>query len=179
MNGMAKKIEQDNTKTDSIKIVKKEQAVPEDTKVKTSQLKKMNDSDEVDSGSITRFRGDLKKGLTDEQVKQRVGEGLSNKINQGSTKSIPYIIFSNIFTMFNIIVIVISVWLATVDTKITYYSFALMAILNTIIGLIQEIRAKLTIDKLSLLSAPTATVIRNGIQMDIAVSEIVLDDILV
>ena len=179
MNGMAKKIEQDNTKTDSIKIVKKEQAVPEDTKVKTSQLKKMNDSDEGDSGSITRFRGDLKKGLTDEQVKQRVEEGLSNKINQGSTKSIPNIIFSNIFTMFNIIVIVISVWLATVDTKITYYSFALMAILNTIIGLIQEIRAKLTIDKLSLLSAPTATVIRNGRQMDIAVSEIVLDDILV
>jgi hypothetical protein len=53
--------------------------------------------------------------------------------------------------MFNVIVIAVSIWLATVNTKITYYSFALMAIINTLIGIIQEIRAKLTIDKLSLL----------------------------
>lgn len=179
MNIMAKKVEQDNTKTDSIKIVTKEQVTPEDSKVKTSQLKKMNDNEEIETGSVTRFRSDLKKGLTEEQIKQRVEEGLSNKINQGSTKSIANIIFSNLFTMFNVIVIVISIWLATVNTKITYYSFALMAIINTVIGIIQEIRAKLTIDKLSLLSAPTATVIRNGRQMDIAISDIVLDDILV
>lgn len=180
MNKMAKKSNQDITKTDSVKIITKEQQIePEDSKNKTSQLKKMNDNEENETGAITRFRGDLKKGLTDEQVKQRVEEGLSNNINQGSTKSIFNIIFTNIFTMFNVIVIVASIWLATVNTKITYYSFALMAVMNTVIGIVQEIRAKLTIDKLSLLSAPTATVIRNGRQMEIAVNEIVLDDILV
>ena len=176
---MAKKTSQDITNTNSIKIITKEKVEQqEETKTKTSQLNKMNDSEEGEGG-LSRFRVDLKKGLNDQQVKQRQDEGLSNNINQGSTKSIPNIIFSNIFTMFNVIVIAVSVWLATVNTKISYYSFALMAILNTIIGIVQEIRAKLTIDKLSLLSAPTATVIRNGRQMDIAVSEIVLDDILV
>ena len=178
MKKVAKKVSKD---TESIKIVAKEQVEPEDPKSKTSQIKRIVDSDEATSetGVITRFRGDLKKGLTDEQVNQRIAEGLSNNINQGSTKSVPNIIFTNIFTMFNVIVISASIWLATVNTKITYYSFALMAIINTLIGIIQEIRAKLTIDKLSLLSAPTATVIRNGRQVDIAVNEIVLDDILV
>ena len=175
---MAKKTNQDITNTNSIKIITKEKVEQQEEKTKTSQLKKMNDSEDGEGG-LSRFRVDLKKGLNDQQVKQRQEEGLSNNINQGSTKSIPNIIFSNIFTMFNVIVIAVSVWLATVNTKISYYSFALMAILNTIIGIVQEIRAKLTIDKLSLLSAPTATVIRNGRQMDIAVSEIVLDDVLV
>ena len=62
---MAKKSNQDITKTDSVKIITKEQQIePEDSKNKTSQLKKMNDSEENETGAVTRFRGDLKKGLT-------------------------------------------------------------------------------------------------------------------
>ena len=95
MKKVTKKVSKD---TESIKIVAKEQVEPEDPKSKTSQIKRIVDSDEATSetGVITRFRGDLKKGLTDEQVNQRIAEGLSNNINQGSTKSVPNIIFTNI-----------------------------------------------------------------------------------
>ena len=169
------------SKTEEVKIVEKAPMEEiEDASKKTSQLKKMSgETEETSTGGSTRFRVDLKKGLSDEQVNTRIEEGLVNKVGKGSTKTIPHIIFSNIFTTFNIIVIAVSIWLISVDTKITYFSFALMAIVNTAIGMFQEIRAKITIDKLSLLSAPTATVIRNGRQVEIAVDEIVLDDILV
>ena len=178
---MGRKVSKANTKTDEIKIVEKVSLERnEEENKKTSQLKKMSgETEEVSTSGTTRFRVDLKKGLSDEQVQTRIEEGLVNNIGKGSTKTIPHIIFSNIFTTFNIIVIIVSIWLITVDTKITYYSFALMAIVNTLIGIIQEIKAKLTIDKLSLLSAPSATVIRNGRQMEIAVDQLVLDDILV
>lgn len=180
MNNMANRTTKASSKTETIKIDKKEETELEDASKKTSQLKKMSgETEEISTSGITRFRVDLKKGLSDDQVNTRIQEGLVNKVDKGSTKTIPHIIFSNIFTTFNIIVMAVSIWLISVNTKITYYSFAIMAILNTVIGIVQEIRAKMTIDKLSLLSAPTATVIRNGRQMDIAVDELVLDDILV
>lgn len=180
MKIVSKKTSKSNTKTEEIKIIDKEPVEVEDQAKKTSQLKKMSgETEEVSTSGTSRFRVDLKKGLSDEQVKTRIEEGLVNKVGKGSTKTIPHIIFSNIFTAFNIIVIAVSIWLITVDTKITYFAFALMAIMNTTIGIVQEIRSKMTIDKLSLLSAPTATVIRNGRQMDIAVDELVLDDVLV
>jgi len=180
VNIVTKKIDKSTTKTQEIKIISKEDIEFEDASKKTSQLKKMSgETEEISAIGATRFRVDLKKGLSDEQVNTRKEEGLVNKVGKGSTKTIPHIIFSNIFTAFNVIVIAVSLWLVSVDTKITYYSFALMAALNTFIGIFQEIKAKVTIDKLSLLSAPTATVIRNGRQMDIAVDELVLDDVLV
>ena len=168
-------------KTQEIKVKnKKDVVINNEEDKKTSQLKKMSgETEEVSQLGTTRFRVDLKKGLTDEQINTRIQEGLVNKLDKGSTKTIPHIIFSNIFTTFNIIVMAVTVWLMTVNTKITYYSFALMALMNTCIGIFQEIKAKMTIDKLSLLSAPTATVIRNGRQMDINVDELVLDDVLV
>lgn len=181
MNVVVKKNDKVTGKTEEIKIVEKaEVEVIEDPSKKTSQLKKMSgETEEVSTAGTTRFRVDLKKGLSDEQIQMRIEEGLVNKVDKGSTKTIPHIIFSNIFTTFNIIVILVTIWLISVNTKITYYAFALMAVMNTAIGIFQEIKAKITIDKLSLLSAPTATVIRNGRQMDIAVDELVLDDVLV
>ena len=179
---MAKKDTKINGKTQSIPVIDKKllDTIDEEEIKKTSQLRKISgDTQEMSALGTSRFRVDLKKGLTDEQVKTRVEEGLVNKIDKGSTKTIPHIIFSNIFTAFNVIVIAVSIWLMTVNTKVTYYSFALMALLNTCIGIFQEIKAKKTIDKLSLLSAPTATVIRNGRQMDVAVDQLVLDDVLV
>ena len=178
MIDVEKKVTKATSKTQELKAINKKNIDMDDEK--TSQLRRISgETQEMSALGVSRFRVDLKKGLTDEQVTARVEEGMVNKIDKGSTKTIPHIIFSNIFTTFNIIVMAVSIWLMSVNTKITYYSFALMAVMNTCIGIFQEIKAKMTIDKLSLLSAPTATVVRNGRQMEIAVDELVLDDILV
>ncbi len=151
----------------------------EEPEKKTSQIKRMSgETQEISTIGITRYRTDLKRGLTDEQVQTRIEEGLVNKVNSGSTKTIPQIILSNVVTVFNLIIFAVAAWLISVGaTKDLFFLVIVSA--NIIIGIVQEIRAKKTIDKLSLLSAPTAVVIRNGRQIEIPVSEIVLDDLLV
>lgn len=146
---------------------------------KTSQIKKMSgETQEISTIGATRFRTDLKRGLSDEQVKTRIEEGLVNDIGRGSTKTIPQIIISNIFTIFNMITFSVAIWLISIGA-IEDLFFMVIVSTNIIVGIVQEIRAKKTIDKLSLLSAPTAVVIRNGRQEEIPVNEIVLDDLLV
>ena len=151
----------------------------EESVKKTSQIKKMSgETQEISTIGATRFRTDLKRGLTDEQVKTRIEEGLVNNVGKGSTKTITHIIFSNIFTVFNLIIFAVAAWLISVGAVKDLF-FIVIATANIVIGIFQEIRAKKTIDKLSLLSAPSAVVIRNGRQMEIPVNEIVLDDLLV
>ena len=153
--------------------------VNDDSNKKTSQIKKMSgETQEISTIGVTRFRADLKRGLNDEQVQTRIQEGLVNNTGTGSTKTIPHIIFSNIITVFNLITFAVAVWLISVGA-IKDLFFMVIVSANIIVGIVQEIRAKKTIDKLSLLSAPSAVVIRNGRQVEIPVSEIVLDDILV
>ena len=103
---MGRKVSKANTKTDEIKIVEKVSLeMNEEENKKTSQLKKMSgETEEVSTSGTTRFRVDLKKGLSDEQVQTRIEEGLVNNIGKGSTKTIPHIIFSNIFIMFSLLV---------------------------------------------------------------------------
>ena len=117
--------------------------------------------------------------LPDEQIQMRINEGLVNKVDKGSTKTIPHIIFSNIFTTFNIIVILVSLWLVSVNTKITYYSFALMAVMNTAIGIFQEIKAKQAVDKLSLMTISKVKVIRSSKEYIIPTDQLLLDDVYV
>jgi cation-transporting ATPase E len=155
-----------------------EEVVDESTK-KTSQLKRMSgETQEISTVGATRFRADLKRGLTDEQVQTRIEEGLVNNIGKGSTKTIFQIIISNIVTVFNLITFAVAAWLISVGA-IEDLFFLVIVSANIIVGIVQEIRAKKTIDKLSLLSAPSALVIRNGIEVEIPVNEIVLDDLLV
>ena len=155
-----------------------EEIVDESTK-KTSQIKRMSgETQEISTIGATRFRTDLKRGLTNEQVETRIQEGLVNNVGSGSTKTILQIIISNVVTIFNVIIFAVAIWLLSVGaTKDLFFMVIVSA--NIIVGIVQEIRAKKTIDKLSLLSAPTALVIRNGKQVEIPVNEIVLDDLLV
>ncbi|MBD5391015.1 HAD-IC family P-type ATPase [bacterium] len=128
--------------------------------------------------NIKRYDTDAEKGLSDEIVEKRVLDNLVNVTKKGSTKSKKRIVFSNIFTFFNMLTLFIAVWLMTVQAW-TDLVFLLIVSANTIIGIYQEIRAKKTIDKLSLLSAPSAVVIRGGIKQEISVGNVVLDDLLV
>ncbi len=125
----------------------------------------------------TDFKVDLTKGLTTKEINKRIELGLTNKTSKGSTKTIKRIVFTNIFTFFNLINITIASLLIYVKAYKDIF-FMVIITLNTLIGIIQEIKAKQTIDKLSLLSAPTANVLRNGELTEIPVSDVVLNDIL-
>ncbi|MDE6655518.1 MAG: HAD-IC family P-type ATPase, partial [Anaeroplasmataceae bacterium] len=128
--------------------------------------------------NIKRYDTDEETGLPDEIVEKRILDNLVNVTKKGSTKSKQKIVFSNIFTFFNVLTLSIAIWLMTVQAW-TDLVFLAIVIANTVIGIYQEIRAKNTIDKLSLLSAPSAVVIRNGIKQEISVGDVVLDDLLV
>ncbi|MFH0767588.1 MAG: HAD-IC family P-type ATPase, partial [Bacillota bacterium] len=92
--------------------------------------------------------------------------------------SISTIVYSNIFTFFNFLNFGIAAWLISVGASISNLFFMGVITANITIGIIQEVRAKKTIDKLSLLSAPTAIVIRDSDEFEIAVHDVVIDDIL-
>lgn len=128
--------------------------------------------------NIKRYDTDIEKGLPDEIVEKRILDNLVNVTKKGSTKSRKKIVFSNIFTFFNILTLTIAIWLMTVQAW-TDLVFLFIVTANTVIGIYQELKAKKTIDKLSLLSAPSAVVIRNGYKKEISVSDVVLDDLLV
>lgn len=127
---------------------------------------------------VERYNPDVELGLSTDEVELRLMAGLSNISDTGSSKSIPNIVRSNIFTFFNFLNFSMFAWLISVGASITNVFFMGVITANITIGIIQEIRAKKTIDKLSLLSAPTAIVIRDSDEFEIAVHDVVIDDIL-
>ena len=128
------------------------------------------------SNTAVRFEPSTEYGLNEEQVNQRIREGLVNDNQKQYSKTYKQIFLNNIFTFFNILCICVAAALIYVKE---YKNLTFMAILlcNTIIGIVQEIKAKKTIDKLSIVTAPTSTVIRDGITKEVQVKELVLDDI--
>ena len=127
--------------------------------------------------SIQRFYPDPVEGLTSAQVNQRVKQGLNNGEQGGKTKTEKQIIWENVFTFFNILNLILGVAVILVG-KPDNALFLFLILWNVLIGSFQGIRSKRIIDKLSLISAPKATVIRDGTRKDIPISDIVLDDIL-
>ena len=116
-------------------------------------------------------------GLTDEEVRQRVEEGLTNRTDISTDKTTKEIVVSNVFTYFNLIFLVITILLIMVGS-FRNLTFLPIIIGNTVIGIVQEIRAKKTLEKMSLLNAPHADVIRNGSVKQISTDELVKDDVI-
>ena len=116
-------------------------------------------------------------GLTDEEVRQRVEEGLTNRTDISTDKTTKEIVISNVFTYFNLIFLVITILLIMVGS-FRNLTFLPIIIGNTVIGIVQEIRAKKTLEKMSLLNAPHADVIRNGSVKQISTEELVKDDVI-
>lgn len=119
----------------------------------------------------------LETGLTAAQVQTRIAQGLVNADDGIKTKTEKQIILENTFTFFNILNFVLALFVLLVGS---FKNLLFLGVIfsNTIIGSFQGIRAKRTIDKLSLISAPKVTVLRDGALQTIAVSEIVLDDVM-
>lgn len=116
-------------------------------------------------------------GLTDEEVRQRVEEGVTNRTDISTDKTTKEIVVSNVFTYFNLIFLVITILLIMVGS-FRNLTFLPIIIGNTVIGIVQEIRAKKTLEKMSLLNAPHADVIRNGSVKQISTEELVKDDVI-
>ncbi len=116
-------------------------------------------------------------GLSPEQVEYRRQQGLVNGEENIKTKTIGRIIRDNLATPFNILNTVLAALVLIVGS---YKNLLFMGVIfsNILIGTFQEIRAKKTIDKLSLIAAPKAHVVRSGEKQELAVSELVMDDIL-
>lgn len=116
-------------------------------------------------------------GLSSAEVRQRIDAGQTNAVRRTTSRPLASIIVENVFTWFNLILGVL--WALT----ITFGSwrdalFGSVLVFNSAIGIIQEIRAKRTLDRLSLLSAPHARVLRDGIAAEVDPAEVVLDDVL-
>lgn len=123
---------------------------------------------------------DYLTGLTDSQVSERVSKGWVNEVKIGTSKSYLSIFAGNIFTFFNLLCFLVFIWLITIIEDVNdvkNLTFMVIIIANTLIGIVQEIRAKLTMDKLSLLSSPNVKALRNGIEQEIKLNSIVIDEI--
>ena len=114
-------------------------------------------------------------GLTQQQVQERIDQGLTNESDLSTDKTTKEIIISNTFTYFNLIFLIITVLLCLVGS-FRNLTFLPIVIGNTLIGIIQEIRAKRTLDKMNLLNAPHAIVVRDGVKQKIETEQLVQDD---
>lgn len=147
----------------------------------TSEMKDAMVQDEpssVDSDVERYYDTKITEGLSDEQVASRVEQGLSNLVTDDKGQTILGIILKNIFTFFNMLYIVIAIVLIIAGAGIGNFAFVPVVFMNILIGIIQQIKAKMTVEKMTLMSAPTATVIRNGQKIEISVTDVVLDDII-
>ena len=123
-----------------------------------------------------RFNPEIDKGLTDEQVSQRFAQGYYNKASDFETKSVWRILQDNVCTLFNAMNALLALCVCLVGS---YKNALFMVIItiNALIGTVQEIRARNTIKKLSIVNSQKVDAVRNGKIESIDINNIVLDDI--
>ncbi|MBR1532824.1 MAG: cation-translocating P-type ATPase, partial [Ruminococcus sp.] len=117
-------------------------------------------------------------GLTNDEVAQRVKEGKVNTATTVKTKSIKRIFYDNICTLFNLINVILFVMLLLVGSYKNML-FIGVVVFNTVIGIVQEIRSKKSVDTLTILTESKLEVLRGGERVFLSKDELVLDDILV
>ncbi len=115
------------------------------------------------------------RGLTYDEVRERKRAGLVNEAVIAPSKSVKEIIISNTITYFNIVFLIIAILLIAVGS-FRDLTFLPVIICNSLIGIFQELRAKAVLDKLTVLNAPKARVVRDGRKLVVPVEKLVLDD---
>lgn len=126
----------------------------------------------------TRYNPDYRTGLTSRQVQEHRLHGWVNRSVEPPSKTTKEIIHENVFTYFNLIFVVLAVLLCLVGS-FRDLTFLPVIVANTLIGIVQEIRAKQVLDKLTMLNAPHAAVVRDGKRSMIDAEDLVLDDIVI
>ncbi|MBO5714038.1 MAG: HAD-IC family P-type ATPase, partial [Clostridia bacterium] len=127
---------------------------------------------------IVRYSPDVKSGLNDEQILNRKQNNLINCLKQKYSKSYWNIFTNNVCSFFNLLGLICLIALISTGAGLNQFVFVFFYVANTSIGIIQEIRAKRCIDKLTLVTNKGVKVIRNGNEIEIPVDEIVLDDVI-
>ena len=126
----------------------------------------------------TKIKVNYNHGLTKQQVRRMKRAGLVNTAVKPPSKTVKEIVYSNVFTYFNFVFLVIAIILITVKS---YRDITFMPIIiaNALIGIFQELRAKTVLDRLTMLNAPTANVIREGQEKNINAERLVQNDVVV
>ena len=120
--------------------------------------------------NINRITPNADYGLTDKQVEKYKKNGWSNEAVKPPVRTAKEIVAENIFTYFNLIFLV---------NSFRNLTFLPIIIANIFIGIIQELRAKKVVDKLTMLNVPQAMVVRNGEVTQVNAEDLVLDDIVI
>lgn len=116
------------------------------------------------------------RGLTSAEVEERRKRGLDNREIKAPSKSIKQIVVSNLLTYFNLVFLVIAILLIVVGSY-RDLTFLPIIIANTLIGIIQELRAKRVLDNLKLMNMPRVRTLRDGEEKEIGIYELAKDDI--
>ncbi|MGN1002485.1 MAG: cation-translocating P-type ATPase [Oscillospiraceae bacterium] len=134
--------------------------------------------EQVKKPELAVYCADERLGLTSSQVAERERLGYINAPVDPPGKTVKQIILSNVFTYFNIVFFILAGLIIAVRSW-NDLMFMGVVLINTVIGIVQELRSKKTLDKLTLLNAPKGTVIRNGSPMQIDTEKLVRDDIVI
>ncbi len=141
--------------------------------------KKFKRSKKAVNIKVERFSPKLNKGLTSAQVETRFRQFLFNDTNKKYSRSYASIFIGNICTFFNLLCLLAFIALLLANTSgFSNYLVIIITSANIILGIIQEIRSKLAIDKLSILAGSTVKVIRDGETVEVSTKDIVLDDVI-
>ena len=117
-------------------------------------------------------------GLTAAEVAERVALGRTNATTVRTSRTTGEIVRANVFTVFNAILVVL--WVLVLATgRWQNGLFGIVVVVNSAVGIVQEVRAKRTLDRLAVLNAPRARVVRAGVEQEVPVADVVLDDLLV
>ena len=133
---------------------------------------------EIERTPTTRYEPDYEEGLTSAQAEEHRRDGWGNISVDPPAQTTEEIIKENVFTYFNLIFLVLAI-LLTIVGSFRNLTFLPVIIFNTLIGIIQEIRSKKTLEKLNMLNAPHATVVRDGKTSRVNSENLVLDDIVI
>lgn len=127
---------------------------------------------------LERIDTSISVGLVDSEIKERLDKGYVNSALKSTSKSYWSIIRTNIFTLFNGLNLLLGI-LVLVYGDIKNALFLGIVTVNVVIGIIQEIRSKKTVEKLSLLTEPKVTAVRNSVEQELDINSLVVDDIIV
>ena len=115
-------------------------------------------------------------GLTEAEVAERRRRGLDNREVEAPSKSVRQIVVSNVLTYFNLVFLIIAILLILVGSY-RDLTFLPIIIANTLIGIIQEVRAKQVLDNLKVMNMPRVRTLRDGEEREIGIYELVKDDL--
>ena len=120
--------------------------------------------------------GDAATGLTGAEVAERRERGQVNAVDERTSRTVGEIVRANVLTRFNAILGAIAVAVLATG-RWGDALFVGVLVINSLIGIVQEVRAKRTLDRLAVLNAPTAGVVRDGAEQEVPIGELVLDDL--